>query len=152
MPERLPAPGPSYLRPLPLTVHGRSLEVGCSRPADTGDGWWLAVLWVADEAGVVSFRDLAPAGGPPPQPPVVRLGPVLAGGLSGLIREEGGRLAIRLAPVAPPDDPSRPWRAPAAVRAALGFEPLRAATMTPSELALAVLTAFRGAVARLGER
>lgn len=152
MPERLPPPGPSYLRPLPLTVHDRRLEVGCSRPGDAGDDWWLAVLWVADETGVVSFRDLAPAAGPPPEPPVARLGPILAGGLSGLIREEAGRLAIRLAPVVPPDDPTRPWRAPAAIRAAIGLEPLRAATMRPNELALAVLTAFRDAIARLAER
>lgn len=152
MPERLPPPGPSYLKPLPLTVRGRTFEVGCSRPADSGDGWWLAVLWVADATGVVSFRDLGPAAGPPPEPPVARLGPILAGGLSGLIREEGGRLAIRLAPVVPPDDATRPWRSPAAIRAAIGFEPLRAATMPPNELALAVLTAFCRAAERLAER
>ncbi len=151
MPDRLPPPGPSYLKPLPLLVRGRPLEVGLSRPTETDDGWWLAVLWVVDEAGVVSFRDLAPVAGPPPEPPVARLGPRLAGGLSGLIREEAGRLAIRLAPVVPPDDPTRPWRAPAAIRAAIGFEPLRAATMRQNELALAVLSAFQRAVEGLAD-
>lgn len=151
MPERLPPPGPSYLEPIPLTVHGRIYEVGCSRPGDAGEAWWLAVLWVADASGVVSFRDLGPLVGPPPEPPVVRLGPILAGRLSGLIREEAGRLAIRLAPLVPPDDPTRPWRAPAAIRAAFGLEPLRAATMGPNAVALHVLTAFRDAVARLAE-
>ena len=34
------------------------------------------------------------------------------GGLSGLIREEDGRLAIRLTPLVPPEDDTRPWRCP----------------------------------------
>jgi hypothetical protein len=152
MPERLPPPGPSHLTPLALSVAGRDLQVGMSRPSTSDDDWWFAVLWVADAAGVVSFRDLAPAAGPPPEPPLARLGPIVAGRLSGLIREEAGRLAIRLAPVVPPDDPARPWRSPAAIRAAIGFEPLRAATLSPNELALAVLEAFRVAVGRLSER
>lgn len=151
MPERLPPPGPSYLKPLGLSIADRRLEVGLSRPSTSDDGWWFAVLWVVDGTGVVSFRELAPRAGPPPDPPVVRMGPILAGALSGLIREEGGRLAIRLAPVVPPEDPARPWRSPAAIRAAIGFEPLRAATMSPNELALAVLDAFRRAVERLSE-
>ena len=112
----------------------------------TDDDWWLAILWVADDDGVVSFRDLAPAGGPPPDPPLVRLGPALAGSLSGLIFEEAGRLSIRLATVVPADDASRPWRVPAAVRAGFKWEPLRAATMRPNELAEAVLAGFRRSV------
>ncbi|HZM72606.1 MAG TPA: hypothetical protein VFC71_04460 [Candidatus Polarisedimenticolia bacterium] len=150
MPERLPRPGPSFLRELDLEINGRTLSVGMSRPTDGPDGTWLAVLWVADDDGVISFRDVTAAAGPPPDPPLARLGPLLTGGLSGLVREEAGRLAIRLAPVAPPDDPDRPWRAPFAIRAAIGFEPLRAATMRPNELASSVLTAFRSAVRALG--
>lgn len=123
-----------------------------SRPAEGPDTTWLAVLWVADEAGIVSFRDVAPPSGPPPEPPLARLGPLLVGGLSGFVREESGRLAIRLAPVAPPDDAERPWQTPLAVRAAIGFEPLRAATMRPNELASTVLMAFRSAVRALGPR
>ena len=120
------------------------------RPTDGPDATWLAVLWVADDEGIVSFLDVAPPAGPPPEPPLAHLGPRLVGGLSGLVREESGRLAIRLAPVAPPDDPERPWRSPLAVRAAIGFEPLRAATMRPNELASSVLVAFRSAVQALG--
>jgi hypothetical protein len=116
------------------------------RPSDAPDGWWLAVLWVADDDGVVSFRDVAPAAGPPPDPPMARLGPSLSGALSGLILEDGGRLQVRVAPVAPPDDEARPWRVPLVVRAAFRFEPARAAAMRPNELAETVLAAFRRAV------
>lgn len=117
-----------------------------TRPTTTEDGWWLAILWVGDDDGVASLRDLAPAAGPPADPPLARLGPSLAGGLSGLILEEAGRLSIRLATVVPADDPTRPWKVPAAVRAAFKWEPMRAATMRPSELAETVLAAFRRAV------
>jgi hypothetical protein len=116
------------------------------RPSDAPDGWWLAVLWVADDDGVVSFRDVAPAAGPPPEPPIARLGPGLSGALSGLILEDAGRLQVRVVPVVPPDDEARPWRAPLAVRTAFRFEPARAAAMRPNELAETVLTAFRRAV------
>jgi hypothetical protein len=123
-----------------------------SRPSDGPDGWWLAVLWVADDRGVASFADVAPDAGPPPDPPLARLGPSLAGSLSGLIVEENGRLAIRLTPVAPPDDPARPWRCPLAVRAAFKWEPLRAATLRPNELAAMVLGGFLRSVEGLHRR
>jgi hypothetical protein len=122
------------------------LRAGMGQPTATDDGWWLAVLWVFDGDEVVSFRDLAPAAGPPPDPPLVRLGPLLSGALSGWIAEEGGRLAIRLATIAQPDDPDRPWRVPAAIRAAFKWEPMRAATLTRNQLADTVLAAFRQAV------
>ena len=44
-----------------------------SQPTTTDDGWWLAIVWVTDEDGVVSFVELAPAAGPRPEPPLVRL-------------------------------------------------------------------------------
>jgi hypothetical protein len=116
-----------------------------SRPT-TDDDWWLAILWVADDDGVVSFRDLAPAAGPPPDPPLARLGPSLAGSLSGLILEEAGRLSIRIASVAPADDPARPWRVAAAIRAAFKWEPARAAVMRENELAESVLAGFRRSI------
>ena len=116
-----------------------------ARPSETDDGWWLAILWVADGREVVSFRDLAPDAGPPPDPPIVLLGPAVAGELSGLILEDAGRLQVRLAPVAAPDDPTRPWRAPAAVRAAFRFEPARAAALGSTQVAESVLSAFRRA-------
>jgi len=50
----------------------------------------------------------------------------------------------------PADDPARPWRVPAAVRAAFRFEPMRAAAMRPNELAETVLSAFRRSAEGLG--
>jgi len=116
------------------------------------DGWWLAILWVADDAGVVSMRDLASAAGPPPDPPLARLGPALAGSLSGLILEDAGRLSIRVATVVPADDPTRPWQVPAAIRAAFRWEPARAATLGENQLADMVLAGFRRSVEGLGRR
>lgn len=127
-------------------MRDRTYRAGMSRPSDAPDGWWLTLMWVADDQGVVSFRDAAPAGGPPPDPPLARLGPALAGALSGLILEDAGRLQLRVAGLVPPDDETRPWRAPLAIRAAFRFEPARAAAMRPNELAENVLAGFRRAV------
>jgi hypothetical protein len=149
MPERLPLPGPSYLREQDVRVGDRRLRAGMAKPVDGPEEWWLAILWVADDEGVVSFRDVAPAGGPPPEPPLLRLGPSFAGSLSGLIREENGRLAIRLTPVVPPEDDTRPWRSPLAIRAGFRWEPALAATLRPNELAEQVLTGFRRSVESL---
>ncbi len=146
MPDRLPPPGPSFLREHEVRIGERLLRAGMSRPSDGPDGWWLTLLWVADEDGVVSFRDVAPTAGPPPDPPLTRLGPALAGAMSGLILEDDGRLQVRVGALVPPDDQSRPWRAPLAVRAAFRFEPARAAAMRPNELAETVLAAFRRSV------
>jgi hypothetical protein len=123
-----------------------------ARPSSGPDDWWLGMLWVTDGDGVISFADVAPEAGPPPGPPLLRLGPALAGALSGMILEEHGRLAIRVTPVAPPDDPSRPWRGALAVRAAFKWEPARAAAMRPNELAEAVLDGFRRSVEGLNRR
>lgn len=122
-----------------------------SRPSTTED-WWAAILWVADSDVLASFVELAPAAGPPPEPPLARLGPALAGGLSGMILEDAGRLQIRLGLAVPPADPERPWRCPAVVRAAFRWEPARAASMRPNDLATEVLTAFRRAIEGLGRR
>ena len=150
MPDRFPPPGPSHVPGQPVSA-ASPFRAGISRPA-TEDDWWLAVLWVEDDDGVPPFRDLAPGAGPPPELPLLRLGPSLAGALSGFILEEGGRLQIRLAPVAPPEDPARPWSMPAAIRAAIRFEPLRVATMAPDELTALVLAGFARATAALGHR
>ncbi len=119
------------------------------RPRTVSDDWWIALLWVADEGGLATFRDLGPAGGPPPGSPLARLGPALAGGLSGLILEEDGRTQLRLRLGRPPDNEAWPWEAPAAVLLGLRFEPARAATMRATELAAAVLAAFARAVEAL---
>jgi hypothetical protein len=152
MPERLPAPGPSFLREQELRVGELVLSVGMSRPSAPADDWWTAILWVAASDGLATFVELAPAAGPPPEPPLARLGPALAGGLSGMILEDAGRLQIRLGHVAPPEDADRPWRCPAIVRVAFRWEPARAATMRPNDLATEVLTAFRRAVEGLARR
>lgn len=136
-----------------MRIGDRVLRAGMNRPSSLPEAWHLYVLWVVDEQGnLASFADVAPSAGPPPDPPLARLGPAVTNGLSGLIREEDGRLAVRLLPIAPPADPTRPWRAPLAIRAAFGFEPMRAATMRPTELASAVLEAFRRAVEGLHRR
>ncbi|MDQ2854370.1 MAG: hypothetical protein M3R32_05865, partial [Chloroflexota bacterium] len=67
MPERLPSPGPSFLREQPLKGALGSLRAGMSRPADGPEDWWLVILWVADDDGVVSFAAVAPSAGPPPE-------------------------------------------------------------------------------------
>jgi hypothetical protein len=129
-----------------VRIGERILRAGMGRPSDAPEGWWLTLLWVADDDGVVSFRDVAPVAGPPPDPPLARLGPAIAGALSGMILEDDGRLQLRVGALVPPDDPDRPWRAPLALRAAFRFEPARAAAMRPNELAETVLGAFRRAV------
>jgi hypothetical protein len=50
----------------------------------------------------------------------------------------------------PGEDERRPWERPLVVQVALRWEPARAATMRPSELAGAALGAFARAVADLG--
>jgi hypothetical protein len=129
-----------------VRVGDRVLRAGMSRPTTTDDGWWLAVLWVVDDDGVIPFRDVAPAAGPPPDPPLARLGPALAGSLSGMILEDAGRLSIRVATVVPAGDPNRPWRVPLAVRAAFRWEPARAATLGANEIADMVLAGFRRSI------
>src|SRR6185503_16516131 len=66
VPERLPLPGPSFLREREVRAGDRTYLLGMARPTDGPDGWWLAILWVADGESVIPFRDLAPDAGPPP--------------------------------------------------------------------------------------
>jgi hypothetical protein len=146
VPDRLPRPGPSFLREQTVRIADRTFKAGMARPSEAPDGWWLAIMWLTDDDGVVSFRELAADAGPPPDPPLARLGPAISGALSGLILEDADRLQMRLGLVQQPDDPERPWRTPLAIRAAFRFEPARAATMGPNELAETVLIAFRRAV------
>ena len=150
MSDRIPAPGPSFLRERAIHVHDRDLSIGMGRPTDGDGGWWVGLCWVADADGLVSYRDVAPLGGPPPEPPAMRLGPSLAGGLSGLVLEDAGRLQFRVAAAIPPADPTRPWDAPLAMLVAIRPEPMRAAAMRPNEFAEAVLVAFGRAVEGLG--
>jgi hypothetical protein len=155
MHARLPVPGPSYLKELPLGLPAARGEqpttvlVGMTRPSTTDDGWWLAVLFVHDEAGILEAEEVAPRAGPPPVPPLHIVGPALAGSLSGLILEDGGRVQLRLA-LPSSGDEGRPWREPLVLRMAVRWEPMRAATMRPTELAEAALHAFRRALQAAG--
>jgi hypothetical protein len=152
---RVPRPAGSYLREESVVIHsgpdspGRTLELGMAQPSATDDGWWLGLLWAADDEGVVNARDVAPLAGPPPGPPLLTLGPLFTGALAGFIAEEGGRQAVRLR-LPPAEDESRPWDRPLLLQVALRWEPLRAATMSSNQLAREALRAFGRAVAAAG--
>ncbi len=150
MTAALPAPGPSYLREQELRLGDRLMRVGIGRPTTIDERWWVALLWVEIGDSLATFRDLASPAGPPPDPPLLRLGPALSGELSGMIRETAGRQMLRLRLGVAPADEARPWDVPAVVVAAIEWEPARAATLRPNQIAETALTAFRHAVERLG--
>jgi hypothetical protein len=152
MPERLPHPGPGFIKAQEVRVGDRRLAAGMARPQDGPDEWWLGVLWVTDDEGVVSFRDVGPSSGPPPEPPLLHLGPAFAGALSGMIREADGRLSIRLAPLYPPEDDARPWRCPLVIRAAFQWEPALLQVLRPNQVAERVLAAFGRSIETLHRR
>ena len=149
--RRLPLPGPSYIKEerVRLRADGREIALGMAAPNETEDGWWMCVLWGRDEGGVVDTREIAPRSGPPPDPPLMVLGPLFAGALSGLVAQEDGRQALRLR-LPPASDESRPWERPLVVQVALKWEPLRASTMTRNALAREALRAFARAVESAG--
>src|SRR3990172_5556735 len=148
-------PRPSFLRE--RTVHlpardrdrVRSLRLGLARRSPPPGGWWGALAWAHDGQPVVSCLDVAPRGGPPPEPPIMRMGPVFAGALAGLVAEVGGRQALRLR-LPEPADPARPWDRPLILQIAVTWDPVRAATMTPNQLAAEALVAFGRAVEAAG--
>ena len=157
MQARLPTPGPSFVREEEITLRaalgeqGRKVLVGMSQPSVIDDGWWLTNLWVADERGVVDALDVAPSAGPPPGQPLASLGPRVAGALSGLIAEEGGRQQIRLR-MPPAADESRPWGRPMVCMLAIRWDPVRASVMRKNELARELLRGFATAVEAVGRR
>jgi hypothetical protein len=137
-----------------VTLAGRAADagdvmVGLTAPSVLDDGWWLTHLWVQDAGGVVSTRDAAPSAGPPGGPPLMALGPLMAGALAGLIDQEAGRQLIRLR-MPPPADEARPWDRPLLVMTAIRWDPVRSATMRPNELARELLRAFGRAVEGVG--
>ena len=144
---RLPSPGPSYVKELPLRTESDIL-VGMTAPQSL-EGWWLAMLWCERDHEVVEFADVAPTYGIPPGSPLLRLGPGVSGSLSGMILEEDGRQQVRLRLGQPPANDEDPWHAPLIVILGLRFEPARVLTLRDSELAKTVLEAFREAVLRL---
>ena len=139
--------GPSFLREIQLRP-GDDRRAGISRPQIV-EGWWMALLWCDRNGALLTFNDLAPDYGTPPGSPLLRLGPGLAGTLSGLILEEGGRQQLRLRLGQPPAVEDAPWEAPLTILAGFRFEPARTEPMSESELAQTVLRAFRDAVLRL---
>jgi hypothetical protein len=145
MSPRLAPPAASFIREHEVRIGDLRLRAGMDRPTEI-EGWWLAVLWVADDEGIVPCRLVAPAAGPPADPPHARLGPLISGGLSGLVLEDEERQQLRLRLPVPPDEADRPWSAPLVVQLAVRWEPARAAAMTTSKLADVALAAFRRAV------
>jgi hypothetical protein len=145
---RLPAPGPSFLKAIELAP-GDPRRVGMGKPQTIAEGWWVTLLWCEQDGTVVDFTAVSPTPEPPPGSPLLRLGPALAGTLSGLVMEEGGRQQLRLRLGQPPDDDHRPWYAPLTVLAAFRFEPARVAAMRDTELATTVLHAFRDSLVRI---
>lgn len=152
---RVPSPGPSFVReerlrlPVPPGALGAEISLGMSEPSVMDDGWWLTNLWAADDAGVVTCRQVAPPAGPPPGPPLATVGPSLAGALAGLLDQEDGRQLIRLR-MPPAADESRPWDRPLLLWAAVRWDPVRASTMRTNELARELLRAFSRAVDAAG--
>jgi hypothetical protein len=151
----IPVPAGSYLREETVHLHagptdpGRAVDLGMAPPTTTDDGWWLAVLWAANGDEVVSLREIAPRAGPPPGPPLLTLGPLFTGALSGMVAEENGRQAVRLRlPAAENDD--APWDRPLVLQVALKWDPVRATTMTGNQLAREALRAFGRAIVATG--
>ena len=151
---RVAVPGPSFVVEEPLVVRGASgaesrMRGGLTAPSVMDDGWWLTHLWVADDAGVIAALDAAPAAGPPPGTPLDALGPRIAGALSGLIAEAGGRQQLRLR-MPPAQDEARPWERPLLCATAIRWDPVRAALLTQEELARELLRGFAAAVEAIG--
>lgn len=151
----MPAPGPSFVRDVTLLLPPSAalgehrVHLGMSRPQELEDGWWGCFLWAADDDGLIDARDAAPRAGPPPEQPLQRLGPSFGGALAGFLAEEGGRQCLRLS-VPGAADPDRPWSQPLVLRVALKWDPIRAATMRPNELAREALEAFGRAIEACG--
>jgi hypothetical protein len=149
--DRLPSPGPSFARAEPLRLRGPAgapgprVRLGMRKPSVMEDGWWLTTLWAEDDDGVVEARVVAPLAGPPPEPPLRVIGPILSGALMGLLDQEDDRQLIRLR-MGPAADEAEPWRRPLLLLVAVRWDPVRAATMTENALAGELMRAFRHAI------
>ena len=160
MTDRMPSPGPSYVREERVRLRGGraagepsadrgEVRLGMTVPSVMEDGWWLTHLWAEDDGGVVDAAIVAPLAGPPPGPPLATIGPSLAGALAGFLDQEDGRQLIRLQMLPAPDE-RRPWERPLVVMTAVRWDPIRAATLRPNELARELLRAFARAVEASG--
>lgn len=149
LPERLPLPGASYLKPRPVHLDelpADRVTAAMATPATMPDGWWVALLWAQDERGVISCREVAPAAGPPPIPPLERIGALMTNGLGDLLAVEAERSCLKLRLVGEAADPAEPWRRPLVLQVAARWDPLRVATMTGTKVAEAALDAFARAI------
>lgn len=148
--ERLPLPGTSYLKLRPIALEGRAagdeVSAGSTPPTTMPDGWWVALFWAQDARGVVSCREVAPAAGPPPIPPLERIGALMTNALGDLLAIEANRSCLKLRLLGEPSDGSEPWRRPLALQVAAKWDPVRVATMTGSKIAEAALDAFARAI------
>lgn len=152
---RLPIPGPSFIREEPVRLRGalgepeRTVEAGMTAPSVMDDGWWLSTLWIGDAGGVLDAAAVAPLAGPPPMAPLQVIGPNLAGALAGLLGQADGRQLIRLR-MPPAQDETRPWERPLILWLGVTWDPVRASTMRPNELARELLRAFARSVEAAG--
>src|SRR4051794_35772124 len=85
--ERMPSPGPSFVREETVRLRapsgrGPQIRLGMAAPSVMEDGWWLTPLGAEDAEGVLDARAVAPLAGPPPGPPLSTIGPSLAGALA----------------------------------------------------------------------
>jgi hypothetical protein len=110
------------------------------------EGWWVGLMWAEDEAGVVSCREVAPIAGPPPTPPLQRLGELMTNGLGDLLAVEEGRSCLKLRLLGDLASESEPWRRPLVLQVAAKWDPMRIATMTETKVAEAALDAFTRAI------
>ena len=148
-PERLPSPGASYLKQKPLRLEGRpdaTVRTGMSTPTTMPDNWWVGLMWAEDDEGVVSCREVAPVAGPPPTPPLQRIGELMTNGLGDLLAVEEGRSCLKLRLLGDLANVSEPWRRPLALQVAAKWDPMRIATMTETKVAEAALDAFTRAI------
>jgi hypothetical protein len=154
MSATMPSPGPSYVREETVRLRaatglGPEVRIGMTAPSIMDDGWWLTHLYAEDDAGVIDARRVAPLAGPPPGAPLQAIGPSLAGALMGFLDQEDGRQLIRLR-MPPAADEARPWERPLVLMTAVRWDPMRAATLRPNELARELLRAFARAVESAG--
>lgn len=151
MTDRLPSPGPSFARAEPMRLRGPAgslgprVRLGMTKPTVMEGEWWVFTLWAEDDEGVIESRTIAPAGGPPPVPPLQVIGPTLANALMGLLDQEDGRQLIRMR-MAPAEDEAEPWRRPLMILTAVRWDPVRKSTMRDNELVGEMMRAFRRAI------
>ena len=151
----MPSPGPSYVREETLRLRaasgqGPEIRLGMTAPERHG-GRLVADPPVGGgrrRRGRLARRwRRSPARHPGRRWPTI--GPSLAGALAGFLDQEDGRQLIRLR-MPPAADEARPWERPLVLMTAVRWDPVRAATLRPNELARELLRAFARSVEAAG--